>query len=777
MTDRLLTKTDFYYPIYKVRANISYRKIGVPTVFAELLMNLAENSKFKHLSDYTLKHIVDSFQLDDIFITHTLEYLCDFEVLEYIFTNDLSKIKLADLKLTDVGKDFYQRKKMPGRKQNKVEFFSFHPLNKKYIKKSGIRNPNNGFALSTDLFPVQEDILNELSSVAVQELKWFTNDVTVEPNGINHNFDENNWESVQVKLTLDHNKNLALTSDNKLFQNWIDNATTDLLKENVLTPLLQQANAQIETDTVIEYKEDEILSLVLADIKSDFSKVKNNNAIAVKFSDKQEIPTNFPNIILNDEVNDAKLQDKQLIIPKSQIDISENTTQIFFTFDSDILFIESKGQIDCFFHHQNYKLPVKIVSKTNNNDFNSLVCFQNPNKDTLIFMSNFISEKELLNKLPKMKITEAYKFHNSIKDTWNKTFNPLEWIEKIELLTSDAEIIQFKKLFPKATLQLVHITTQLQSQLLDKFLHNPNVERQYFFEEFKEIIQLTKTIYKLNPLELDAKSVSQETCENIKQWKNIYNNFKIDFKEIADNSQELSKIDKRLDEWLNNVNNLFEPFNQENKYAVLDTNFVINDGNKIRDILEQRTIILPNIILQELDKLKQEKANAVKNAEKEKDVNFDKLNQKIEKNESFINKINQQLESFNKTDDELKKLSKKEKKKYNTERNQLNNSLKLNEDELSKYHAEKDILEDNIRKLEKESFDIREATRLIEELSLNENIENANESILKMIVSNNKVADDEILAIAVRYKLNDVVLCTNDKILQNKAKGLGININ
>lgn len=120
--------------------------------------------------------------------------------------------------------------------------------------------------------------------------------------------------------------------------------------------------------------------------------------------------------------------------------------------------------------------------------------------------------------------------------------------------------------------------------------------------------------------------------------------------------------------------------------------------------------------------------------------------------------------------------------KARNQKAELDKSKKEQEKYLAKLQADEQKQQEELRKLEKEGFEIREAIRVIEELKLTENTESANAEILSLIQSDSNGKnihsdnDDKTLAIATRYKLNDVVLYTDDKNLRNKAVAIGIKI-
>lgn len=82
--------------------------------------------------------------------------------------------------------------------------------------------------------------------------------------------------------------------------------------------------------------------------------------------------------------------------------------------------------------------------------------------------------------------------------------------------------------------------------------------------------------------------------------------------------------------------------------------------------------------------------------------------------------------------------------------------------------------------MEREAAEIRAAIRKIEELKLARHTESAEPEILALMgakadgQNRNGQNDQAILAVAARYKLNDIVLYTEDKNLKNHATAVGI---
>lgn len=113
-------------------------------------------------------------------------------------------------------------------------------------------------------------------------------------------------------------------------------------------------------------------------------------------------------------------------------------------------------------------------------------------------------------------------------------------------------------------------------------------------------------------------------------------------------------------------------------------------------------------------------------------------------------------------------------------RDELNAQILQVQNQKNELEKEKIQAIKSVERLEREAAEIRAAIRKIEELKLAQHTESANPQILALMgekadgQNRNGQNDQEILAVAARYKLNDVVLYTEDKNLKNHATAAGI---
>lgn len=118
--------------------------------------------------------------------------------------------------------------------------------------------------------------------------------------------------------------------------------------------------------------------------------------------------------------------------------------------------------------------------------------------------------------------------------------------------------------------------------------------------------------------------------------------------------------------------------------------------------------------------------------------------------------------------------------KQRNEKADLDRQKQIRERELKTLQTELVQQKQKITDLEKSAFEVREAVRKIGELNLFEFTETADEDLLVLVQAGNKPKtqnegnDDKALAVAARYKLNDLIFYTEDKNLKNKATSMGI---
>ena len=607
--DNLLAKKTFSYPIYRADTEYRYRKIGTPTVFAELLMGLAHND-FPQLTNNGLAQIAkiaNVLKLDFTFVRYTLENLNDTGLIEHIDLpdkkDDLDKLSLRDLRLTDNGKKFYHEKKMPGRRRTENAIFWFNPLLNEYVgkPKQSASNVEDVVELNCSLFPVNEALLQQLSGLESTNQKWFDAETELEHDGISVTCDEDTFlpQTVPVKLTLDSNHYLNIDSEDKLFSQWINTREPQVIKEVLLEPMIFDAEDAIEWDVDLDLPENGLLSLVLADQESDTRQI--GNTVEVKFNGNQELNDKMPLIVFAN-IAEAELHGKHLFVP-ARLDDSDGLTRVFFRFSDNTLFVEETGYLECYFDHQPYPLPAKILYQESENWLADLPALSQPNLAFLAFMANFVPAVDILKKLPEMTINQAVGFAELIKKTWSKPFLPENWEEKIEPLNNEDDLEQFAKLFPKTDLSLARFSAEAQRQAFDWAVSNEKSTARKI-PELSDLLAQHKALGRLKPDELRLKDIKQNSLVQIDQWQENVEKINRTFPAISA-SNDIAKLSEQLKQWQSAVFQYFEPMDVTQKFVVLDTNYIRHHPDRLFSIQAERTVILPKTVLGELDHQKE----------------------------------------------------------------------------------------------------------------------------------------------------------------------------
>ncbi|MBN6068427.1 hypothetical protein HYE54_06585 [Aggregatibacter actinomycetemcomitans] len=648
--DKLLAQNTFHYPIFRVDTTYRYRKTSTPTVFAELLMSLA-NGDFSQLQNNSLGQIANVLKLDFAFVRYTLGELIDTGMITQIDLpereDDLDKLPLSDLMLTDNGRKFYLEKKIPGRRRTEYVEFWFNPLLNQYDKKQTSRdNDKKGFELSEGLFPVSEARLQELSGQESVKQEWFDAETELEHDGISVRYYNSSTQAVSVKLTLDDNRYLNIECNDKLFAQWLNSREPKIIKEHLLEPMIAEAKKVIKSDIVLDCPESGLLSLVLADRESDTRQI--GNAVEIKFNDEQKFDDKTPLIIFA-ATTESELNGKHLTV-SAKLNDSDGLVRVFFRFSDNALFVEEIGYLDCYFDHQPYPLPVKILFEEQKNWLADLPALTKPNTAVLAFMANFIPPETILEKLPEMPIVQAADFADLVKKTWDKSFKPDGWADKIAPLDNKDELEQFADFFPKTALGLARLSSETQKQVFDWAVDDEKSAARKI-PELSDLLVLHKTLGRLKSDELELKDIKLNTLGKIGQWQENVAKINRTFPTLAD-SEGIGKLSAQLKQWQSAVFRYFEPMDETRKFAVLDTNFIRHHPEQLTAIQAERTVILPQTVLDELDNQKEKIKKDLNSAEQalaEKAKQYeaivsDEINTQIEDCDAQLGRLKEELD-------------------------------------------------------------------------------------------------------------------------------------
>ena len=274
-------------------------------------------------------------------------------------------------------------------------------------------------------------------------------------------------------------------------------------------------------------------------------------------------------------------------------------------------------------------------------------------------------------------------------------------------------------------------------------------------------------------------------------------------------SDSLNQATNQITAWKAQVQTLFVQSSE--KVVVLDTNFIRKHSkDELAKIAETHQVILPSMVLDELDYQKEKSKKDIQAAEtllSEKESKSQSewkkvgelteqikmVNTKQQMVQSDIDAVQAEakpLRAIRQKDEpispELKTLEQrigelvKDCKEWEEKKSTLNKQKQQAEKSAKQADTEQETAQKELDKLNNEGFEIREAVRKIEELALSKHSEQSKNEILALLGGNeqntpkNSQNDNAILAVALRHKLSEVVLYTEDKNLKNKAVSYGI---
>lgn len=210
-----------------------------------------------------------------------------------------------------------------------------------------------------------------------------------------------------------------------------------------------------------------------------------------------------------------------------------------------------------------------------------------------------------------MNLATLNDFYQKVFQTWGKNLVlNQDWVNKTDLITDEKELKWFVKYFNKVPLSLNYFHQTMQGQLFDLAIKKEQSETHQIVE-LKELFKLYSVLKSLNDQKLDLKTVTAENLNHIQQWQNLYDELQMHYPAIL--SESLNQANNQIMAWKERVCILFVQSSE--KVAVLDTNFVRKHSkDELIKIAENHQVILPSVVLDELDAQKEKSKKDIQNA-------------------------------------------------------------------------------------------------------------------------------------------------------------------
>ena len=217
-----------------------------------------------------------------------------------------------------------------------------------------------------------------------------------------------------------------------------------------------------------------------------------------------------------------------------------------------------------------------------------------------IAYSNLFDLNDLANKLAPVNTQDLALL---AKATKRKLPNVV--LDNVVPIASPEELLPLNSILQDQAFSLSNCTPEFQQQLLDNILVPDNkfaLIQQFKIKELGFLQDINEFLTKFNPKNINLDLLNTKIIDQLQH--------------VASSIMELQERFSHLD--LSLFNDLvmqaqtvyseifatFAPITPEQKYAVFDTNYVINHSQELKALSIDRTVIIPNTVILELDKLK-----------------------------------------------------------------------------------------------------------------------------------------------------------------------------
>lgn len=611
-----LSQCDVFLPIYQVESVVSYQTVRKPTVFEKLILNLCVEQQNK-LGQYELMQICKIFKIEQVFLQQALETLVDNDMLER--NSQGLSIHIKDLRLTNLGQDLYRKNEMPSYSKKVAIPFYYHPLLEQFVenKKSWLTDAQTKkHIFSKEVFPENESQIKQLSQVFIDQtdekiLRWKKPNTNI--SDINCSVDKTLWQSLKVGLLLDHNGNIITQSKGNgsealVLEQWLKQAQSEIVWENLISPAFEKVEYDLPT---MDWQQ--VLDVAMPDTVLAMSSAK----VSVYEEKSPHTVAQGLEIILSGQAQTAKLQGKVLTVPLSlfrpyigfqalYLD-KENQSSVVFQGNTDIYYAKQARKVALQLRIKDAGIWQKLQEK--------LLDLAKQDTDVLAFSRCFLTEQQVINTLPILSAKKALDFNELMQKTCNQTIQDTNWIQKIKTLENIEDLTYFRKLFPHVKLAEDRLSSTLMVQLIENTILDNRVSNTVFDEILKPLSQIHQELKsRINPDQLkqaisqqkvNIEKVSIKAMQVVKEWLEVYETVNKHIPHLMLDAKKLVEQRKNLQFWQQLVEQNFAPKRSDHQQvAVFDTSYLMQYSDKLTEVAKHQFIIIPQIVLHELDGLK-----------------------------------------------------------------------------------------------------------------------------------------------------------------------------
>jgi len=681
---KYINSVNISIPVFQVDAKITYQTVRKPTVFEKSILQLCHKYN-SDLGRYTIKQIAEELKSLPVFFEDALNYLINFKA---ITTN--GGATLSDYKITNEGINFLNRNQLPSKNKAEEREFYYHPINRSLVKKSSL-SPFKKIdtEIDTDIFFITVATVEGMISGNVRD-KWDkpnTRIVEVISNLNNITLSD----TVVISLNIDGNANLSISSSDDEFGRWIDDAGKEFVWDSFLSDRFK-IPSQLEKEAAIDWGN--ISNVYPLDAIPSASITKNNLVI---ISNNVVSGIDFPNVCLTAEVSKPKLSSKVLTLPKSFFTLDDSLVNVFVNKQMESI-SSHIGIKNIFFGGQTRKVGLGFETKDNVLWKDIRQRLEASDDIDIILFSSLIDLSAAIQRLPNTDLSGCQSYFQRMKPL-NSSIKPEMLQNKIKNINDINSFNQLCSFMPGYIIPLAKVANIIIKELITKALtedvHTQQIEISSLINNLSKsyfAIQRTvgKEFFKLNnKVDINRFRPTKELLSLLKSWADNIENLQESIGYLNIDIELLEEKNKKITLINESISKFFAPIREDRKHTVIiDTNCLMHNIEVIKHIEKNDFLIIPNVVLDELDGLK-----------KDTDTKINKPTEKSAQARKAIARINDITDSDH-------------------------------------FEVEKPLL-----------------------LSKSEvNLTN----------------DKKILSVAAYYRLNDVILVTDDKNLRNLASSEGI---
>lgn len=609
-----LIQTKVWLPIYKVESAIHYQSIRKPTAFEALILKLAIQHKEK-LGQINLEKICEIFKIEQNFIANALETLIDNDVIERV-SGYLEDIKVIHIKVTDLGRDLFYKNQMPS--NPKVEAITCHydPLLQSLVKAKNnwtSHNKDENLTLSKDVFSANLGQIGQLVDYIVQQADektfvWKKPNVNISK--IENEVERILWRDLPIEIGLDSNANIHLESKGKgediaKFKNWLKQAEPELLWDQIISHVF----AKLEND-LPKLDWQQVLDVSLPDKELKLSSAK----LSVYLDESPNKIVQGYEIILSQHCSTPKLNGKTLTVPMLfKPAIGFQALYLDQNLESSVVF---QGNTEIYHAKQPRKVALKVRLKDlgiwEKIKTRVLQLIDIERLEPLVFARSFLSESQLIDHAPLLTAKQAYSLHDEMIKTHKVGLQNILWKEKIQTLETIEDLNYFRKIFPNISLKQTWLSSALLIQILDSAFEKSISSKTEFDFVYEPFIKANKELKsRIHPellkqviahQKMDISKIAVKDIAAIDYWLEAYEQIN---QQLPDLIRGCKKIDQQfigLNLLRQQVEQHFAPKRDDNKtVAILDSCYLMDFSERVKEIIKDNFVIIPQIVITELE--------------------------------------------------------------------------------------------------------------------------------------------------------------------------------